>query len=355
MSYLKHIEEWLKNNSYTLDDFSNLNKLEELKKNLNYKVSVVIPTLEEEDTIENVINYLIRKLVIQNKIIDEIVVIDGGSKDSTIDKILKLKENNPDEVKFFLQDDILPTICKHKGKGEALWKSLYVTEGDIIIYSDSDIKNFDERFVVGILGPLLVNNDIKFVKGYYNRPLITSNESKSNEGGRVTELCARPLLNVLYPELSGFIQPLGGEYGGFREVLEKVEYTSGYGVEVQTLIEIYEKFGLDVMAQTNLIERVHRHQPLNSLSKMSSAIMQTILKRKLSFNKLNSGILIKNVDQENTFFTKSRTDGQVHCNTGGEVFGNSNFKFANINETTLPQMANLKKEEVNDRPRESAN
>lgn len=345
MSYLQNLNKWLDNNSFNLKDFEDLNKLELLKNNLGYKVSVVIPTLEEEGTIENVLTYLINKLVIENKILDELVVIDGGSKDTTVSKVLKLKEKY-EHIKFYSQDDILSDVCKFKGKGEALWKSLYVTTGDIVIYSDSDIKNFDERFVVGILGPLLLNKEIKFVKGYYNRPLVTSNETRSNEGGRVTELCARPLLNVLYPELSGFIQPLGGEYGGFRDVLEKVEYTSGYGVEVQTLIEIYEKFGLNVMAQTNLIERVHRHQPLNSLSKMSSAIMQTILKRKLSYDKLNSGILIKNSEEQNSEFTKSRTKGQLHCNSSGETFGNNNFKFAKINENVLPAMSKLKEQQT---------
>lgn len=342
MNYLDSLNDWLTSNSFNLEQFNDLKKLEYLKKNSNFKVSVVIPTLEEEGTIENVLTYLLDKLIYQNQILDELVVVDGGSKDKTILKVSNLRQNHPEHLKFFSQDDILPQFCQHKGKGEALWKSLYVTNGDIIIYSDSDIKNFDERFIVGILGPLLLNKGIKFVKGYYNRPLITSNETSSNEGGRVTELCARPLLNVLYPELSGFIQPLGGEYGGFREVLEQVEYTSGYGVEVQTLIEIYEKFGLNVMAQTNLIERVHRHQPLNSLSKMSSAIMQTILKRKLDKESLNNGILIKNSEQKNSEFTKSRTEGQLHCNSSGEIFGNNNFKFAQINENILPAMIKLK-------------
>jgi glucosyl-3-phosphoglycerate synthase len=342
MSYLKNVNTWLDKNCYSLTDFKDLKKLQQIKEDKGLTVSVVIPTLEEESTIENVLTYLINKLVIENKIIDELVVVDGGSKDETISKVLKLKEIYNDHIMFYSQDKILSDVCTHKGKGEALWKSLFVTKGDIIIYSDSDIKNFDERFVVGILGPLLINENIKFVKGYYNRPLITSKDTRSNEGGRVTELCARPLLNVLYPELSGFIQPLGGEYGGFRSVLEGVEYTSGYGVEVQTLIEIYEKFGLNCMAQTNLIERVHRHQPINSLSKMSSAIMQTILKRKLDKDTLNAGILIKNLNKENSMFTKSRSESQLHCNCSGESFGNDNFKFAIVNETVLPAMSVLK-------------
>ncbi len=225
---------------------------------------------------------------------------------------------------------------------------MYVTKSDIIIYVDSDIKNFDERFVVGILGPLLYNDQIKFVKGFYKRPYIGSEGSVTNEGGRVTELCARPLLNILYPELSGFIQPLGGEYGGYRDILENVKYTSGYGVEVQTLIEIYEKFGLDSIAQCNLIERQHRHQPINSLSKMSSAILQTILRRHLDSNILNSGIFIKNLIKQNNKFIKSRSEEQLHCNCSGENLDNDNFKFAFINETELPNMSEVKKLDFNE-------
>ena len=342
MSYLYDISNWLETNTFQLKDFSNLKNLENLKIQKGYTVSVVIPTLEEEKTIEVVLRYLIDKLILENKIIDELVVMDGGSKDNTILKILALQKEFPNYIKLHNQDDVLSNVCQYKGKGEALWKSLYVTKGDIVIYSDSDIKNFDERFIVGILGPLLIRDNIKFVKGYYKRPFILSENTKSNEGGRVTELSARPLLNILYPQLSGFIQPLGGEYGGFREVLENIEYTSGYGVEVQTLIETLEKYGLESMAQTNLIERVHRHQPINALSKMSSAIMQTILKRKLDINTLNAGILIKNLNKENSNFVKSRSEGQTHCNCSGEDFSNDNFKFALINEQVLPAMQTLR-------------
>ena len=326
MSYITKVESWLKNNTYDLEKFMDLQSLEILKKKNGCSVAVVIPTLEEEGTIGFVLECMIEKLIYKYKIIDELIVIDGGSMDKT-------KEicNEFNEVLFYNQNDILKNISSNKGKGEALWKSLYVTKSDIIIYVDSDIKNFDERFVVGILGPLLYNDQIKFVKGFYKRPYIGSEGSVTNEGGRVTELCARPLLNILYPDLSGFIQPLGGEYGGYRDILENVKYTSGYGVEVQTLIEIYEKFGLDSIAQCNLIERQHRHQPINSLSKMSSAILQTILRRHLDSNILNSGIFIKNLIKQNNKFIKSRSEEQLHCNCSGENLDNDNFKFAFIN------------------------
>lgn len=338
MTTLGRVEKWLETNTFQLDQFRNLENLARLKAEKGYSVAVVIPTLEEEETVGNVLECLITKLIKQNNIVDEMIVIDGGSKDKTKDICATYNEN----VTFYEQSKILSNVCNFNGKGEALWKSLYVTESDIIIYIDSDIKNFDERFVTGILGPILINDSIKFVKGYYKRPYIASEGMKSNEGGRVTELCARPLLNILYPDLSGFIQPLGGEYGGFRSVLENIEYTSGYGVEVQSLIEILEKFGLDCIAQSNLIERVHRHQPINSLSKMSSAIMQTILRRHIEGDKINGSILIKNLMKENSSFVKSRSAELTHCNCAGESITDDNFKYVEIKENILPCMSTIR-------------
>lgn len=340
IGYIEGVENWLKNNTYQEDCYSNLDSLYKEKVKSGYSVSVVFPTLEEEETIGPTLNLVIQKLIKEFKIIDELIVIDGGSKDNT----RNICEQYSD-VKFHLQSDILPEF-NYKGKGEALWKSLKITSGDIIIYVDSDIKNFTERFITGILAPLLLDQKIKFVKGFYKRPYILSEENKSNEGGRVTELCARPLLNMLYPSLAGFIQPLGGEYGGFRNVLENIEYTSGYGVEVQTLIEMLEKYGLESMAQVNLVERVHRHQPINSLSKMSFAIMQTIMKRNIN-NDLNKYILVKNLEKQNSSFVKSRTEGQTHCNCGGNSMENEYFKFTNISENTLPAINSLDKLKIN--------
>lgn len=336
LSYIEKTESWLNTNTYQEDSYADIQKLCNLKNEKGYTLSVVFPSLEEEGTIGFTLELVIKKLIQEYNLIDELIVIDGGSKDNTREECIKYSEY----VKFIMQEEVLPQI-NYKGKGEALWKSLNCTTGDIVIYVDSDIKNFTERFITGILAPLLLNDEVKFVKGFYKRPYILSETNKSNEGGRVTELCARPLLNMLYPELSGFIQPLGGEYGGYREVLENLEYTSGYGVEVQTLIEMLEKYGLNSMAQVNLVERIHRHQPINSLSKMSFAIMQTILKRNLS-NNLNKMILIKNLEKENSNFVKARTEEQTHCNCGGMGMDNSYFKFAAISENVLPAMNTLK-------------
>jgi glucosyl-3-phosphoglycerate synthase len=165
------------------------------------------------------------------------------------------------------------------GKGEALWKSLYVTKGDIIVWIDSDITDIHPKFVYGLVGPLLTQPRLGFVKGFYRRPLNLGGQLLTTGGGRVTELTARPLINLFYPQLSGVVQPLAGEMAGRREVLEAVPFFTGYGVETGLLIDILEQFGLEKIAQADLENRVHRNQTLLSLSKMAFAIVQVVVKR----------------------------------------------------------------------------
>jgi hypothetical protein len=173
----------------------------------------------------------------------------------------------------------LPELGARDGKGEALWKSLLVSQGDIIVWIDTDIVNIHPRFVYGILGPLLLNQNIQFVKGFYRRPLRVGQNIQAGGGGRVTELTARPLLNLFYPELSGVIQPLSGEYAGRRQALESATFFSGYGVETGLLIDIFERYGLRAIAQVDLLVRIHHNQELEALSKMSFAIIQTVLRK----------------------------------------------------------------------------
>ena len=154
-----------------------------------------------------------------------------------------------------------------------------MTRGDIVAWIDTDIVNIHPRFVYGILGPLLLNPNIQLVKGFYHRPLRVGNKLQTSGGGRVTELSARPLLNLFYPELSGVIQPLSGEYAGRRQALEKAVFFSGYGVETGLLIDVFERFGLNGIAQVDLLERIHHNQELEALSKMSFAIIQTVLRK----------------------------------------------------------------------------
>ncbi len=182
-------------------------------------------------------------------------------------------------IPVYIHQQVLPRYGARRGKGEALWKSLYVTHGDILLWIDTDIVNIHPRFVYGLIGPLLVNPRVQFVKGFYRRPIKVGDRLVAGGGGRVTELTARPLLNLFYPELSGVIQPLSGEYGGRRALLEQLSFFSGYGVEIGLLIDVATRFGLEVIAQVDLQERIHHNQPIESLSKMSFAIIQAVIRK----------------------------------------------------------------------------
>ena len=178
--------------------------------------------------------------------------------------------------------EILPHLEQFKGKGENLWKALYITKGDIIVYLDADIKNIHHRFAYGLIGPLLLYDRIKFVKAFYDRPIsIGKNKIRPTGGGRVTELVIRPLFSLFFPELTQLIQPLSGEYAGFREVFERIPFPIGYGVETSMNMDIYEKWGLDVMAQVDLDRRIHRNQDTKALGRMAFVILKTFIHRKV--------------------------------------------------------------------------
>ena len=168
---------------------------------------------------------------------------------------------------------------RDRGKGEALWKSLHVLDGDIVAWIDTDISNIQPRFVYGLLGPLLREPKIQYVKGFYQRPLKQGDVLQAEGGGRVTELMARPLLNLFFPELSGMIQPLSGEYAGRRELLERLPFFTGYAVEVGLLIDILDQAGLSAIGQVDLERRIHRNQPLGNLSQMSYVILQGAIRK----------------------------------------------------------------------------
>jgi glucosyl-3-phosphoglycerate synthase len=206
-------------------------------------------------------------------LVDEFVLIDSNSTDNTV----AIAESHG--ILAYRHPEILPEEGSYTGKGEALWKSLHVLSGDIIAWVDTDITNIHPRFIYGLLGPLLKHPRIQYVKGFYQRPIKMGEKFQAYGGGRVTELVARPLLNLFYPELSGVVQPLSGEYAGRRAVLEQVPFFSGYGVETGLLLDLLERCGLDAIAQTDLRVRVHHNQPLVGLSKMSFAILQVFIAR----------------------------------------------------------------------------
>jgi glucosyl-3-phosphoglycerate synthase len=179
----------------------------------------------------------------------------------------------------FEDSRILPQFGPARGKGDALWRALHVTSGDIVAYVDTDIRNPDPRFIWGTVGPLLLDGTIHFTKGFYDRPLHVGDGLQPTGGGRVTELMARPLLNLFWPELAGMVQPLSGEYAGRRSVLEQVPFFTGYGVEIGLLIDILAIAGADAIAQCDVDERIHRNHGLPALSRMAFAIAHTALQR----------------------------------------------------------------------------
>ena len=232
-------------------------------------LSVIIPVLNEARGIRAALS----ALQALRSAGDEIIVADGGSTDAT----REIAEAAGARV--VQHPDVLDRYGSFVGKGEALWKSLYETTGDIVVWADTDVRGWHHRMVYGTLGPLLVEPRLQYVKGYYQRPIVEGGVLTEGGGGRVTELVARPLINLFFPELSGFIQPLSGEYAARRSLLEQIPFFTGYAVEIGHLIDAAEKVGIDGLGQVDLERRVHRNQELEGLSKMSFVILQAVMKR----------------------------------------------------------------------------
>jgi glucosyl-3-phosphoglycerate synthase len=267
------VDKWFAENTFHHSEFNDIERLVQLKRKQNLTISLGLPALNEEKTIGTIIRVIKGELYDKHPLLDEVVLIDSGSTDRTVDIARALN------VPFYVHQEILPEMGWHRGKGDALWKSLHVLKGDILVWIDTDIRNIHPKFVYGLIGPLLTEPKLKYVKGFYRRPIKKGDILLETGGGRVTELTARPLINLFFPELSGMIQPLAGEYAGRREALEQVPFFTGYGVETGLLIDILDKFGLYAIGQVDLDKRIHRNQPLTQLSKMSFAILQVIIQR----------------------------------------------------------------------------
>jgi hypothetical protein len=267
------VDKWFAENTFAAAEFDDIAALVELKREQGLTISLALPALNEAETVGKVIRTIQRALMQKARLLDEIVLIDSNSTDATREIAADLG------VPVYIHQELLPEYGVRQGKGEALWKSLLVTRGDLIAWIDTDIVNIHPRFVYGVLGPLLQNPGIQYVKGFYRRPLKVGNKVQAGGGGRVTELTARPMLNLFYPELSGVVQPLSGEYAGRRGALEQLPFFSGYGVETGLLIDVLERFGLAAIGQVDLLERVHHSQELDALSKMSFAILQAVIRK----------------------------------------------------------------------------
>ena len=233
------------------------------------RISVVLPARDEEQTVGGIVAEVCRLLVEDVGLVDEVIVIDSRSSDSTASVAASAG------AAVYHQDQILPGQPRMDGKGDALWKGLAASTGDIVLFVDSDLRDFNAHFIVALLGPLLCEAGVVFVKAHYLRPLVTDQVTVPGGGGRVTELVARPLINMFWPRLAGFVQPLAGEYGGYRHVLEQIPFATGYGVEFAMLIDLVNLVGLDALAQVDLGTRTHRHHDIETLGCMAAQILHT--------------------------------------------------------------------------------
>lgn len=264
LTVLEEAERWLATRSWSVTDRP-LHRIMAAKRATGLTVSVVLPALNEEATVGDIVAVIRHDLMLQVPLVDELVVVDSGSTDRTAEVAASAG------ARVVHRDAILPRIPALPGKGEVLWRSLLATTGDIVCFIDADLRDFSSDFVSGIVGPLLTDPDVDLVKGMYDRPLAGA----SGQGGRVTELMARPLLNLHWPQLAGFVQPLGGEYAARRSLLEQLPFPVGYGVELGMLVDALHLVGLDALAQVDIGVRKHRHQDGQALGRMSAAIYRT--------------------------------------------------------------------------------
>jgi Glycosyl transferase family 2 len=269
----RRIDTWFAERTYGWEEFADLAALVRRKERRRATVCLVLPALNEERTIGRVVSVLKRGLVERVGLVDELAVVDSDSTDRTAEIA------RDHGVRVFRHADVLPSLGTLAGKGEALWKSLFELSGDIVAWCDTDIVNVHEGFVAGVVGPLLADRRLAYVKGFYRRPLATPAGIDEEGGGRVTELAARPLLNLLHPELAGFVQPLAGVCAARRSLLERLPFWAGYGMEVGHLIDGLEQVGLNGFAQTELGTVMHRNRSLRELSRMAFAIEHVMVQR----------------------------------------------------------------------------
>jgi glucosyl-3-phosphoglycerate synthase len=245
-----------------------LRALADRKAQQRLAVSVCLPARNEAGTVGAIVT-AVRDELVTGGLVDEVVVLDDGSDDATAATALAAG------ACVTAVAEVLPDLPAGEGKGNALWKSLYVTSGDLVCFLDADVRNFEAHFVTRLLAPLLEDPTIGFVKGHYVRPL----HGRPRGGGRVTELMARPLLNALFPRLAGIRQPLGGEYAARRELLEVLPFVDGWGVELGLLIDVADRFGVEAIAEADLGVREHRNRDLDDLAPQAMAVLLTGLRR----------------------------------------------------------------------------
>jgi glucosyl-3-phosphoglycerate synthase len=262
--------EWFHQRSYHHRDFEGLASGK--KGPEQPSVTLIFPARNVAGTIGSILS-TVAELRARTGTPDQVIVVDADSADGTA----AIAREYGAEV--YSENRLMAGFGPALGKGDAMWRALSVARGDIVMFADADTADFGEHFVYGTLGPLLRHPRIQFVKAAYRRPFKQGEEQIPDGGGRVTELMAKPLLNLYYPALAGFVQPLAGEFAARRDLLCSVPFFTGYGVEVGMMIDIYDRIGLDAMAQVDLGTRQNRHQPLANLTRMASQVLRTVAAR----------------------------------------------------------------------------
>ena len=269
--------DWFRRRSHEHDEFRDLRRLAGTKRDRGVRVSVVLPCREVAGTV-GAIAGRIHALNETAPLVDQLVVVDAMSRDGTAE----VARRHGAEV--FQEDELLAGFGPAAGKGDAMWRSLSVATGDVVLFLDADTTNFERHFVYGMLGPILTQPSVRFVKATYHRPLLGPRGDVLDDAGRVTELTAKPLLRIFFPELAGFGQPLAGEVAAERELLAEIPFLTGYAVETGMLIDVLRGAGLDAMAQVGLGARHNRSKSLRELGSMSYSVARTIVERALGIS-----------------------------------------------------------------------
>jgi glucosyl-3-phosphoglycerate synthase len=264
------VREWFEQRSFRYQEFTCFAEPGHTGRRLT--TTLVLPTRNVAETIGPILAQVAR-LNDRSGLIDQVMLVDADSTDGTGD----IARSYGAEV--YSENELLPAFGPAQGKGDAMWRSLSVARGDIVMFADADTKNFDDHFIYGTLGPLLALPELQFSKAAYRRPFTDGQRSVIDGGGRVTELMAKPLFNFFCPELTGFVQPLAGEFAAYRELLCGIPFLTGYGVELGILVDVLRAVGLPAMAQVDLGARQNRHQSLWDLTLMSSVVLRAMTRR----------------------------------------------------------------------------
>ena len=275
--------EWFKHRSYDYRQFSDLEALAYRKRELGLTVSAVLPCRNVADTVGGIVDVIhgVNERSGESALVDQILAVDADSTDGTAEVAAARG------AEVYSENELMNNLGGAHGKGDAMWRSLSVAHGELVMYIDADTRDFKPQLVYGILGPILEVTEVRFVKAAYRRPFKSHETVEQDGGGRVTELTTKPLLNLFFPELTGFVQPLAGEFVADKELFCSIPFLTGYAVEIGIMIDVLKKIGLAAMAQVDLGTRQNRHQPLRDLSRMSYSVLRAVARRLRQEGRLN--------------------------------------------------------------------